>query len=294
MHPTFTRTLPIRCARLALWAATAALPLSSHAHMTWLLPNSSQVSGKEPVVSVDSALSEDLFIYERGAKLETVRITGPDGAEVAVENRSSARHRDSFDFKPVKSGTYRISNLGRAVMASYKLGGETRRFRGTVEAFDKEVPANAEVTALTVSTNRQQTFVSKEEPGQPDFAPEGQGLELLPLRPVTDLSDGDSSRFRLLLDGKPLAGATVKLLREGNRYRYKLGEVDLKSDAQGEFVVQWTEPGRYWLGVSHGARPQGPSAAASGTAPPASGAEGTRTAPLQRASLSATFEVLPK
>jgi uncharacterized GH25 family protein len=295
MHNRTSRFVPTRLARAALLAVSALLPFAAQAHMTWLLPNANHVTGKEPVVSVDAAVSEDLFAFSRGLKLEAVRITAPDGTDVQAENRSSARHRDSFDFKLLKNGTYRISNVSRSMSASYKLGGETKRFRGSQEAFDKEVPPQAEVTAASVSVNRLLTFVSKEDPGSPKFVPEGDGLELVPLDPVTDLSNGDSSRFRLLLDGKPLPESSITLLREGNRYRYKLGEVLIKSDAKGEFSVAWTEAGRYWLGVNHGGRPPAPAgAAASGAAPVALPEAGTRQAPLKRASLSATFEVLPK
>jgi len=270
-----------RLAPIAL-AVAALLPLAAHAHMTWLLPNKSAFDGKEPVASFDAAVSEDLFNFERALKLDTLRITAPDGKTVEAENRSTARHRESFDVKLTQDGTWRISNVSQSMMGSYKQGGETKRFRGTPASFAKDVPADAEITALTVMTNRQQTFVSREEAGKVDFKPEGDGLELLPLGPVTDLSHGDKTRFRLLLDGKPAADVQLKLVREGNRYRYKFGEVELKTDAQGEFTVEWTEPGRYFLGASTGPA-RGPNAPA-----------GTRQAPVQRAGVSATFEVLPK
>ncbi|MFG6447461.1 DUF4198 domain-containing protein [Roseateles sp. BYS180W] len=268
--------------RLLLLALAAGLPLAAQAHMTWLLPNLTQLNGKEPVVSVDAVVSEDLFIFERALKLETLRITAPDGRALEVEGRSSARHRESFDLKLSQDGTYRISHISQSLFGSYKLAGETKRFRSTAATLDKDLPAGAELLALTQAVNRQQTFVSKEAPGRVAFAPEGQGLEFLPLGAVTDLSHGDQTRFRLLLDGQPVADAAVKLVREGNRHRYKLGDLTLKTDAQGEFTVAWSEPGRYWLGATVGERP----------APGAS--SGTRQAPLKRASLSATFEVLPK
>jgi len=262
---------------LALLAAMA----SAQAHKTWLLPNSSQMEGKAPVVSVDAVVSEDLFSFERALKLDQIRITAPDGSRLQPENRSSARHRESFDVPLTQVGSYRISHFSQSVMASYKQGTETQRFRGSLEAFAKDVPADAELLGVTLSRSRQQTFVSKDEPGQPAFTPEGDGLELQPLSKVTDLSDGEHSRFRLLLDGRPLADATLSLLKEGNRYRYKLGELLIKTDAQGEFRIDWREPGRYWLGASSGDTP-------------APGKTGTRAEPLRRASLSATFEVQPR
>jgi len=258
---------------------SAVVPLSAQAHMPWLLPNATVATGnKEVVVTVDAAVSEDLFIFERALKLETLRITGPGGLKIEPQNRSLARNRESFDLNLPQEGSYRVSNVSSAMMGSYKLGGETKRFRATPETLDKEIPAGAEVTGLVVTSSRQQTFVSREAPGKIDFAPEGEGLELLPLDAVTDLSNGDHSRFRLLLDGKPLADTAVTVRRGGNRYRYKMGEISLKTDARGEFTAEWTEPGVYWIGASAGERGMG----------------GTREKPMQRASVSATFEVLPR
>lgn len=300
--------MPATCPRLPLPAALRALALigtlgtlpAAQAHLTWILPNTSQLDGKEATVSVDAAVSEDLFHFERALKLDTLVITGPDGQPREAENLASARHRSSFDLKLLQDGTYRISHVSRGLMGSWKQGGETKRFRGTAETFAKEVPAHAEILSLTATHARHQAFVSKEQAGQPHFQPEGQGLEVLPLDPVTDLSAGDTTRLQLLLGGKPLPGATLKLLRDGNRYRYKLGEQVLTSDAQGVVTLQWAEAGRYYLGVNHGDRPPAPvgaveTAPGTGTPPaPAPGSAGTRDKPLQRASLAVTFEVLPR
>lgn len=305
-HPTHRPspgTPRLRPLALATLLSLAAWAGSAQAHMTWILPNTSHAEGKEATVSVDAAVSEDLFQFERALKLETLRITGPDGQPREAEGRSSARHRESFELKLVQDGTYRISHTSQGLMASYRLGGETKRFRGSADAFAKDVPANAEVLGVTLNHNRQQTFVSKETPEPARFAAEGQGLEVLPLGPVTDLSTGDTTRLQLLLNGQPLPGATLKLLRDGNRYRYKLGEELLTSDAQGVVHIQWREAGRYLLGASAGDRPAAPPAGAApapGGAPngaPAGGpvmTGGTRDKPLQRASLSVTFEVLPR
>ncbi|HEY4080794.1 MAG TPA: DUF4198 domain-containing protein [Burkholderiaceae bacterium] len=268
----------MRKQHLLIVAALAGLPFVAQAHVPWLLPNATMATGKEAVVSVDASLSEDLFIFERALKIERLSITGPGGLTLEAQNRSAARNHESFDVTLPKEGTYRISNFSRSVMGAYKLGGETKRFRGELG----EVPAGAEITSLTVMRNRQETFVSREEAGETKFAPEGDGLELLPLGAVTDLSSGDSTRFKLLLDGKPLADAAVTVRKGGNRYRYKMGEITLKTDAQGEFTMQWAEPGQYWIGANAGER-GGPG-----------GMGGTREQPLQRAAVSATFEVLPK
>jgi uncharacterized GH25 family protein len=267
---------------LALVALAVVLPSAAHAHHPWLAPSATVVSGKEPTVSVDAAVSEDLFEYDTNAlALEGLSIVAPDGSKLAAENLSKARRRSSFDFKPTLPGTYRIVNFAESAMASYKLGGETKRWRGTLDALAKEVPANAEELQVTRMQNRVETYVSHEQPGGNPFTPQGAGLELIPLTAPTDLSVGDTTRFKILLDGQPAANADVTLIRGGNRYRYKMGEIALKTDAQGQFSVKWPEAGRYWIGASHGAR--GPGAT-----------PGTVAQPARRASLSATVEVLPQ
>jgi uncharacterized GH25 family protein len=82
-------------------SATAAtlLPLLAQAHMTWLLPNSTLVTNREGVVTIDAAVSEDLFNFDRALKLDQLRITGPAGLVLQAEGQSSARHRESFDVK---------------------------------------------------------------------------------------------------------------------------------------------------------------------------------------------------
>lgn len=262
--------------------ALAAASLAAHAHHPWLLPTHTVVDNRDGVVAIDAAATEDLFEFDNcGIPLDGLVVTGPDGAAVAPGPVNTAsRHRTSVELKLDKPGTYRIANVSQGVMASYRLGGETRRFRGTAEAWEKEKPAHAEDLRVTHTASRIETFVARERPSDKPFAPVGAGIELIPLDAPVDLSDGDRTRFKVLLDGKPLADAAVSLLRGGNRYRYKMGEQSLRSDANGEFAITWAEAGRYWLGVNHSV--------------PAPGATDPKAPPLRRASYTATLEVRPR
>ncbi|WP_374568964.1 DUF4198 domain-containing protein [Ideonella sp.] len=259
--------------------AAALVSFSAAAHHPWLLPSQTLVDGKEGIVAIDAAATEDLFEFDnRGLSLDGLVITAPDGARVVpTAVNTTSRHRSSFELKLDQPGTYRVANLSQGVMVSYRLGGETRRFRGTAEAWEKERPEKAEDVRVIQFASRVETFVAREKPSDKPFTPTGQGLELIALDAPVDLSDGDHTRFRLLLDGQPLADAALSLLRGGNRYRYKMGELTLKSDAKGEVTVAWPEAGRYWLGVSH-----------------STPAEATNLPPLRRLSYSATLEVRPK
>ena len=267
--------------RLAVLACGALLSLSAQAHRPWLLPSATMTDGPAPVVSIDAAISEDLFEFDSfPLQLDALRVTAPDGSAVATDARVEAKRRVTFDLKLAQKGTYRIAGVTDTAMASWKVGGETKRWRGAPADLASQVPADAQDLQVSRQLARAETFVTNEAPSTLATAVVGEGLELQPLSNPTDLSVGDTSRFRLLLDGKPYAGADVTVIRGGNRYRYKMGEIALKADGAGEFSVAWPEAGRYWLGVSHGGR-GGPGAA--------SGA-----APARRESYSATFEVLPK
>ncbi len=269
--------------RFSLVACGALLALSAQAHRPWLLPSATLVDGPAPLVSIDAAISEDLFEFDSfPLALDALRVTAPDGSAVAADTRTEAKRRISFDVKLAQKGTYRIAGVTDTAMASWKVDGETKRWRGAPAALAKEVPADAQELQVTRQLARSETFVTNETPSALPAAVAGEGLELLPLTNPTDLSVGDATRFRMLLDGKPYAGADVTVIRGGNRYRYKMGEIALRTDAAGEFSVAWPEAGRYWLGVNHGARGPGAAAASPGAAP------------ARRESYTATFEVLPK
>lgn len=271
-------------APLALAALTLALPSSVFAHRSWILPNATVVEGKDPSVTLDAAVSEDLFEYDTNAlQIDTLRVTAPDGSQLTPESRHPGRRRTSFEVKLPQAGTYRIAGTSESASASWKVGTETKRWRGKVEDIAKEVPAGATELQVTRSFARVETFVAQGEPGKTVPAPQGTGLELLPLTTPVDINTGEVSKFRLLLDGQPAVNVDVTLVRAGHRYRYKMGDVGIKTDAKGEFSITWTEAGRYWLGASTGGRP-----GMGGEAPAAS------ATPQRRTTYSATLEVLPQ
>ena len=173
------------------------------------------------------------------------------------------------------------------LMASWKVGGENKRARGTAEALARDIPANAQDLNVTRNQTRMEVFVTSGKPSDKVLSPTNQGLELAPLTHPNDLLAGDLASFRFLIDGKPAAGIDVTVIPGGIRYRDRLGEIKTTTDADGKFSVKWPAPGMYWLTASHGAAP-GPMAGAS--AP--TGPMGTLDKPVRRASYSATLEVL--
>ncbi len=231
-------------------AIAAAFPLSAHAHRAWLLPSATVLSGSEPWITVDAAISNDLFYFEHHPmQLDSLKVFGPDGAEVQAQNQATGKFRSVFDVQLAKPGTYRISVASDGLMGRYKLNGETKRWRGSVEKL-AEIPAEATDLEITETQRRLETFATSGAPNEAALKPTGKGLELVPVTHPNDLFVGEEASFKLVMDGKPAADLEVTVIPGGIRYRTELKEVTLKTDAEGTFKVTWPEPGYYWISAS--------------------------------------------
>ncbi len=202
----------------AILLATA-IPFSAQAHKAWLLPSSTVVTPNE-WITVDAAVSNDIFYFNHvPLRIDNLAITAPDGSTVTPQNISTGKYRTTFDLQLAQNGTYRISNGNSGLNASYKVGEETKRWRGTPETFAKEIPADAKELQVTQSHSRVETFVTAGKPSTLNIS--GSGLELVPVTHPNDLFAGETAHFKLVIDGKPAAGLKVEIIPEGSRYRAK-------------------------------------------------------------------------
>lgn len=259
-------------------AATAAVPAS--AHRQWMMPSSTVLSGDDVWVTVDAAVSNDLFYFEhQPLRLDAMKAWAPDGTEVAIENKATGRYRSTFDVHLTQKGTYRIASVADMLMGSYDLNGKTERLpRGTTAAnLAERIPAGATNVKTAEANNRNEIFVTVGEPTTTLFKPVGKGIELVPVTHPNDLIAGEAATFQFLLDGKPAADLPVTVIPGGIRYRDQLGDQHLKTDADGKVEINWAEPGMYWLNV---------------TTPQAGGDEGAPPPIARRASYATTLEVL--
>lgn len=269
-------------AKLAAVALLVSLPLSAEAHRIWMLPSATVLSGDDPWVTVDAAVSNDLFYFEhhplrlanigadddgppaaaakgpkgkgpagrRGGRPAELTVTAPDGSAIEAQNGSTGRYRSTFDVHLKQKGTYRIAAINDMLFASYKLGGERKRWRGTAETLSKDIPANAEDLNVTEGHSRVEVFVTSGKPTDTALKSTGKGLELLPVTHPNDLVVGETVKFRFVADGKPAANMDVKVIPGGIRYRDKLGEMDFKTDGEGVLSFKVETPGMYWLNAS--------------------------------------------
>ncbi len=223
---------------------------SAQAHNAWLLP-SSTVFSKADTVTVDAAVSNDLFVANHGAlRLDGLQITAPDGSPQKPESEARLKNRNVFDVSVAQPGTYRIAVLNGGTSASWKdkTTGQPKRARGTPDTIGKEIPADAQDVTITQSEGRIETFVTMGKPSV--LKPIGQGLELIALGSPTDLVKGEKSTFGLNVDGRPATDLDVTVTASNTQYRDTLAELKLKTDDKGQFSVTWPSAGMYWVEAS--------------------------------------------
>ena len=99
---------------LSTLALVLAFPLVAQAHKAWLLPSQTTFSGNDSLVTVDAAISNDLFYFNHHAMaLDNLEVTSPDGKAVEAENKAKLRYRDQTVEVSLKNGEVRT--LGPAL-----------------------------------------------------------------------------------------------------------------------------------------------------------------------------------
>ncbi|MFA5495363.1 MAG: DUF4198 domain-containing protein [Porticoccaceae bacterium] len=268
---------------LATLTLAMALPLAAEAHRAWIVPAATVLSGDDPWVTFDAAISNDIFHADHAAmRIEGLSVVAPDGGAAALENGHTGKYRSTFDLNLKQPGTYKVFTASGGLGARWEDADGQRRFwpgRGeTANAadFEKSVPKDAKNLEVSYNWRRIETFVTAGAPTDTVLKPDNKGLELVPVTHPNDLFAGEEAEFRLLIDGEPAAGAKVTVIPGGMRYRDGQEAIDVETAADGSFTVTWPDAGMYWLSASY----------RDGKAQP--------PATVRSGSYVATFEVLPQ
>jgi len=233
---------------LAALASAAFVVAPAQAHRQWMLPSATVLSGENVWVTVDAAVSNDLFYFEHvPMRLEGIVATAPDGTPAKIENGATGKYRSVFDVQLTQKGTYKIASVNDGVFAGYKLNGEQKRWRGKAEEFASAIPAGATDVNVSQVAGRNEIYVTNGAPTETVRKATGRGLELVSGTHPNDLVSGEEATFGFALDGKPAANIEVTVVPGGIRYRDQLNEMKLKTDAEGNLKVTWPEAGMYWL-----------------------------------------------
>ncbi len=259
------------------------LPLNAQAHRAWLLPSATVLSSDDAWVSIDAAVSNDIFHADHAPmRVEGVTITAPDGTTLTPQNSVTGKFRSVFDVQLPQKGTYKIAMASAGIMATWKTPeGERRMWPGRGEKgnpadVEKNIPKDAKEVQISQFSRRMETFVTSGTPDNKVLKVTKQGLELAPVTHPNDLFAGEAAEFQFLIDGKPAEGVKVTVIPGGMRYRNGQGAIELETDKKGKLTVTWPHAGMYWLSASYrDNKAKKPATARSG-------------------SYAATFEVLPE
>ncbi len=248
-----------KVATLLAAVALFSVPAALSAHRMWLLPSGTVFSGNDSWVTVDAAVSNDLFYADhQPGRLEPMKVWQPDGTPGRIQNGATGRYRSTFDVQLDKPGTWKIGSMMSGFMGSFKTGGVEKRIgrRGPPQpgapaplTID-DIPADATEVKVAETVSRNEIFVTAGEPTKTVFAPTGKGLEIDPITHPDELVAGEAARFRFLIDGKPAAGIKATLVPGGKRYRNAEGATDVTADAQGVVTLNWPTAGMYWLNAT--------------------------------------------
>ncbi len=237
---TFAKRLLIAAAAVTLTAGVA------HAHRAWILPSATVVSGDKAWVTIDGAISNNLFFPDhRPMQIEAIAITAPDGSSVKPVNATVGQYRTTFDLELKQKGTYRIAQANSGLNASYKEGAETKRWRGTMQEYVAQGIDKKPGVELVATSRRVETFVTNGAPTP--LKTTGKGLELGGATHPNDLYSGEDVTFTLTDNGKPAANIEVLVIQGGDRYRDEPGELKLKTGADGTLKNKLETAGMYWL-----------------------------------------------
>jgi uncharacterized GH25 family protein len=198
-----------RCLVLTL-ALAAVLPFSALAHKAWLPPSQTMIAGERPWITVDAAVSNDLFYFNHEPlRLVTLAITAPNGSAVQPQNPATGKYRSVFDVELVQTGSSRLALVSDGRFANWNENGQRKRWRGNAASFASEVPKDAKDLQVSQALGRVETFVTNGAPAQTALKPSGRGLELVPVTHPNDQFAGEQATFTLQIDGKPAPGLDV-------------------------------------------------------------------------------------
>lgn len=234
------------------------MPMVADAHRAWILPANTVLSGDQPWVTLDAAVSNDIFHFNHvGLSPEQMQVVSPQGDAVEMHNANRGKHRSTFDLQLLQEGTYKVFVARNGLRARWETEEGKRGFwprRGETPKpgdFEKMVPKQAKNLQVTQSSMRIETFITAGQPTDEVLQLSGEGLEMKAITHPNDLYAGEEAQFQFLMDGEPAAGAKFIAIPGGMRYRNDQQAIELIADQQGVVRVTWPNAAMYWVEVEY-------------------------------------------
>ncbi|MFP4087796.1 MAG: DUF4198 domain-containing protein [Desulfobacteraceae bacterium] len=169
--------------------------------------------------------------------LNQIFALGPEGQKIPLKPLSKTR----FEWAPSRAGLYTLSARVHPGFVSkttkgYKMGPKTE-FKQVLSCFHYDL--------------RGKTYIDAGDENTPQIQAIGDPLEILPMTTPLGLRTGDVLPVRILLEGKPLAGATVHATYAGFSDQPHTFVQTLQTDAEGKARVTLNHAGDWFIAVTH-------------------------------------------
>lgn len=242
----------LRSASIFILTATFIMPIHAQAHRAWILPSATVLSSDSAWVTVDAAISNDIFHTDYHAMdANTIKVIAPNGEDVPIQNPHKGRYRSVFDVELSQAGTYKINTSGTGAIATWEQDGERKRWRGALSELNEALPKRAKNLQIIETQRRLETFVTNGAPNTNALTLSHQGLEMLFTTHPNDLFATETSQFQLFIDGKPAVNTEVEIIPGGMRYRDSQEAITVLSDREGFIAITWPHAGMYWLSATY-------------------------------------------
>lgn len=235
---------------LSAAALLAASPLAS-AHRMWIKPTTTVVSGENEWISFDGAIANGIFTPDHyPMPVDRLTATAPSGKTVQLQHQQQLKYRSVFDLELTEKGTYKVASASNTLMARWTDDNGERHMwpgrgkTGTLEEFKQQVPANADVAQ---TSRKIEVFVTAGAPSDSVLKNTGEGLEMVAHTHPNDAYTGEDIIFGFTIDGEKAVGASVVVVKEGEKYRDNNDDIKLTTDEKGNITLNVDEPGMYWL-----------------------------------------------
>lgn len=229
-----------------LLAATTA-----NAHPRWVLPSHFTVSKEGgDWLTFDVTASHGTFVFDKPAGSDQAQVVMPDGRTERPNFVVKGKRRSMFDFYFEEEGTHKVRiNNEPTYYTQYKAGRRdtVKWIKATKADRALVLPEKARDVVSQVSFTRAESYVTVGKPTTEAMKLDNTLLELKPLTHPSDILEGEPVTFQFFFNGKPQAGVTADITREGTLYRNHQEQIDVVSDKDGKITFTPETAGRYLM-----------------------------------------------
>jgi hypothetical protein len=212
------------------------------ADTSYLKPNFFTTANAD-FVTVQSSFTEDFPNPSVAVQSDQWQVLRPDGKKDTFDRVETFKQVTILESDIAEPGTYRLSTgerLGRQGPQVLVDGVWTPYAPG------REIPAGAR-TRMSQTATVADVYITRGAPTTKAVDARIGALELKPVTHPNDVYLDTGFKFRVLLNGKPVANQEVELWREGGGYETPKFNRKYKSAADGGIEIKFDDPGVYLI-----------------------------------------------